>query len=413
MAKNKKKKTNLRPNLIAWFLYTIFSKVNMKLRNKIKINRQVFKKRNKKEGCVVIYNHATKYDHYLTTMAFNYTRVTYVVSSHFYYNKTLRLVLNMVNAIPKEQFKVDIAAIKNVKKALAQNLPVAIAPAGQMTMHGNPISIDPSIVKLLKLAAVDVYAIKMHGIYFAFPKWHKYSRKVPINIEFVKVLTKEELSTLSDEEIYNKVKESIDVNDHEEVEKYHYQLKAKSLVAGMERMLYECPKCHMKNTIYTDKNMIACSNCNQKLIMNSEGLFEKADDDVVYMKNEAEWYQYERNEYLELAKNKQINLQGSFYLYSNINDKKYSFAQVGKGIVVLKGEELYYEGTINGKMIHKDFKLSRLTQLPFEFGKHFDIPDEEAYFEFKPTEEQNVNIITEFVQAIEAISTVRKNEYDK
>ena len=95
----KNKKEKVMPSIFAWNVYSLASKIYIRFLNRVSIDRKVFKKRNKKEGCIVIYNHTSKYDHYLTTACFGTTRAAYVVSSHFYFKSKIRMVLNWVRAI--------------------------------------------------------------------------------------------------------------------------------------------------------------------------------------------------------------------------------------------------------------------------------------------------------------------------
>ena len=412
MSKNIKKKEKIKPSMIVWFIYSIGSRIYMFFKNRIKVNRKIFKKRNKKEGCIVIYNHASNQDHFLTTIGFGLTRASYVASSHFYYNKTLRIILNMVKAISKEQFKPDIGTIKKIKRALQQKLPITIAPAGQTTMHGDNLRIDKSIVKLLKMCDVDVYAIQLHGAYMAYPKWRKYRRRSPIFINFVKVFTKLDLKTLSDEEIYQKTVDAININDRKEIKEYGYTIQAKSLVKGMEDMLYLCPKCNKMDSILSYKNSLICSNCKNTMTMNKWGKFEGIGNECVVMEDEAVWYEFEKSKFISKLKDNTLYLEGNFDLYYGVNHE-YILKKVGTGKVILTNSELYYKGTMYGKEIRKDFKLANIYQIPFETRNHFDLPDDEGYYEFKPTEKEKTTIITKFVQAIDVIAQIRnENEYE-
>ena len=48
-----------------------------------------------------------------------------------------------------------------------------------------------------------------------------------------------------------------------------------------------------------------------------------------------------------------------------------------------------------------------------EKDNFFDLPDDEGYYEFKPTEKEKTTIITKFVQAIDVIAQIRnENEYE-
>ena len=200
----KKKKTKKEKVLMPWWINLIFStysKIYMLLKYRPKINRKVLKAQ--KRGCILIYNHSSNKDHYFIMSACNYRPVNFVLASYFYFNKVLGKILTWAKGISKDQFKPDIAAIRKMKKVLDQNGIVAIAPAGQISMDGTPPYISPAIVKLIKMAKADVLGLKMTGINLSLPKWRKYPRRTKINLEFVKVVTKEELETLKDKELYH------------------------------------------------------------------------------------------------------------------------------------------------------------------------------------------------------------------
>ena len=409
MAKNDKKKSRVKPNKIAWCIYATVSYLFTVFQNKTRGNRKAFKKRNKNEGCLVMFNHGCKYDHFYASRAFGYTPVSYVVSTHFCYNPFLRWAFGLVHAIPKEQFKADINAIMKIKRTLQSKTPVALSPAGQITMHGESVAIDKVIVKLFKMCNVDVYALQMHGTYFAYPKWRKYRRHSPIRMEFVKVLSKEEIKTLTDEEIYQRACASIDINDRLEQPKYNYKLKSKGLIEGLESIIYRCPSCKEKNSITTSKDILSCDLCGYAVKMNSKGLLESAYDGELLIDNESNWYRFEKEYIKEKIQKGDFFLDVKFDLYRDI-DNDFKLDLVGSGRRVLTEEEFYYEGTLNGEVIRKDFNLKSLVQLPFESGRHFDIPDDEGYFEFKPVLSELPSIVIEYVQAIDVLANIRNEK---
>lgn len=403
---SKKKNVKVKPGLIGWFIYITCSTIFSKFKNRVKINKKAFKNRNKKEGCIVIYNHSCKYDHFFTTAAFGFTRASYVISTHFYFNKLLRVLLKWVRTIPKEQFKSDISTIKKIKRAVQSGVPVAIAPTGQITMHGEQLFVSDTIVKLLKMCNVDVYAIELHGTYFAYPKWRKYPRNVPIHVDFVKVFDKEELKTLSDDEIYRRVCNSINVNDRLEQPIYKYKLKSKGLVEGLETVIHQCPKCFKKEVMATSKDIIYCTSCGNKARMLDNGYLEGIGDHYTIMNTETVWYNWQKQQLVKEILEGNLHIEGNFKLLRNIN-KPYKLDEVGTGKLVLTNNELYYEGTLNGSYYKKEFKLSAISQFPFEPHHHFDIPDDEGCFEFLPAEGEKFTKIIRFVQAVETLYTLR------
>lgn len=399
-----KKKTKNKANPFIWAFYTFCSKVFLWFKHHIKYNRKVFKKRNKKQGCLVIYNHASNKDHFFSTASFNYTRVNYVITKHFYFNKTLRKVLTLVHAIPRDQFKSDLLSIKNIKKAVETKSVVAIAPAGQITVHGEMPYIDPAIVKLVKLCKVDVYALRIYGGYLAYPKWHKVKRNFPIKLEFVKVLNKEDLEELNDNEIYQKIINSINVCDRVLQKEHPHKIKGKALIEGLEKIIYYCPKCKSYHTFKSSGNIMTCQNCGNSIRMNKYGFLEPGTNDSIIFENESLWYNYEK----ELIKRQIIDgtfkIEATFKLKRNIKEE-YLLEEVGEGTLVLTKDSFYYDGTINNEVVHKEFALNSLIQLPFDVGTRIDIPDSEGTFEFRSLHDDAT--VIQYVQAIDVMRELR------
>lgn len=404
MAENKKKKTKFKANIFIWWFYTIVSKIYLLFKGSLKTKNKVFKKRNKKEGCLVLYNHTSNKDHFITTAAFNYTRVNYVITKHFYFNKTLRPILQVVKTIPRDQFKSDLLSIKNIKKAIDNKGVVAIAPAGQITIHGDMLYIDRAIVKLVRLCKCDVYSLRIYGGYLAFPKWRQTKRRFPVSTEFVKVFSKDEIALLTDDEIYNRVVLSIDVKDRNMQLEKPRKIKGKNIIKGLDNVLYYCPNCKSKYTTTTDGNIMTCSKCNNKVRMNEYGFLEPVGTETVMFENEYEWYKYQKDLIKKEIVSGSYHLEGKYELYRETNEE-WKIEKVGEGKLVLTNDEFYYEGTINGEEVVKKFALDHLLQLPFDVAKRFDVPDDDGKFEFRPLE--NNKQVMEFVQAIDAMREIR------
>ena len=92
MAQKNKKTSDFRAYYICWWIYTLVARIYVFFIGCAKRITNVFKKRNKKEGCIVLYNHTSKYDHFLTTAAFRYTRAAYVISTHFYFKSKMQYI---------------------------------------------------------------------------------------------------------------------------------------------------------------------------------------------------------------------------------------------------------------------------------------------------------------------------------
>ena len=247
MSKNKKAKVeSLKPNGFCWFVYTTVSKAMCFFKgfkiNRTELKKQIKRSKETKKGFLIVYNHAGTKDHFLLTAGLNYFKTNYVLAKVFYFNPLIKLVTTWVKAIFKDQFTPDLQAIRKIKKAIDRPGAVAIAPAGQMSVDGGEQFISFGIVKLIRLCKCDVLGYKIYGLHYHYPKWGKNKRKSKISAEFVPVIKAEELATLTDQEIFDRIY-SVCSFDMANYQKEHMNIiKGKKLAEGIEGMLYVCPK---------------------------------------------------------------------------------------------------------------------------------------------------------------------------
>lgn len=400
------KKENMKPNMFYWTLYQLIARLLMKIKFNAKYDRSMIKEVKKSKGSVIIYNHQCDYDHMLTTALFKNVPLNYVLTKRFYYNTLIRTFLPKVKAIPREQFLSDTSSILKMRRVTDASLNLCIAPAGQETVTGMMPYIHPSIVKLLKLCKVDCYVVHMNGTYLGAPKWGKNKRKYPVSVKLEKVLTKDEIKTLSVEDCYKKVTDALLVHDFDLQKNQMIKIKGKNIAEGLENVYYVCPSCRMTHTQTIQDNKISCTNCGNEFIYNSFGFFEKTNKTKVLPKNEQDWYDKE----VALIKEKLLN--DDYKIESNVTlvgdfDNVMKLKDYGKGILYFDGKSFYYKGTLQGKEIKKDFDLSKVYALPWCPGVRFNVPDIEGMFEFKP---ENGKHVIEWVQSIEAYRLIHSEE---
>ena len=407
MSKVKKNKEKVRSSLFIMIIFSLVSKIYLSLFYKVKFNRKALKEQ--KRGCILIYNHYSDKDHYLISAATNCRRINYVLSGRFFFNKFLTAILNSAKSIKKDQFKPDLVAIRKIKKVLEQNGIIAIAPAGQISVNGAPIYISPAIVKLIRMCKSDVLALKIQGGHLSFPKWRLTKRKCRMNVTFSKVLNYEDIDSFTDDEIYNKVFESISVHEYEDQLTMKRVIKGKNIISGLENELIKCPNCGEYYTNVTEKNMMKCTNCGNTVVMDKYGLLNPLSEKDVCFKNEVDWYEYQKQALKKELDDPNFKFSAKVKMTSNLAkvDKK---EYVGDGVLTLTKDRFYYEGKFLGEDYLKEFNYNQLVQLPFSIAplnkQYVEVPDSEAVFSFTPIEQTKV--ITRFVQYIDIINENRK-----
>lgn len=412
--KNKKKssKVNYKPNPIAYFIYTLYSKLfcffhGIKIDRKI-LNEQLKKKKQEKKGFIVIYNHHSNKDHWIFSASMNYHHTNFVLARYFLYNKTIAVLTGWVKAIFKEQFKPDLSSIRQMKRAVDRPGILAIAPAGQISVDGGDQFVSHGIVKLVRFCKVDVIGLVIKGTHYAYPKWRNKDRKYPCSASFCHVLTADELNDLTDEEIYERIYQVSSIDAIKIQQKDQFQIKANKRAEGLEKIIYLCPKCHEYHTYTAKNNELKCQKCGNTAIFNKYGLFEKKNNDDIIFKTENEWTKYQIKTIKEEIKNNDdFHLENRFELYRDLRIEN-KLEKVGEGTLYLTKNRLYYKGTLNNQPYEKEFSLGSIFQLPFSPAKHFYVPNDEGPFKFKPLDDKST--VMRFVETIDAMREIAEEE---
>lgn len=403
-----KKKNKKQKVLMPWwanFIFTAYSKIYMFFKFGMKYDRRALKEqRKRKRGCIMIYTHYSNKDHYVIKASCNYKKVSFVLASYFFFNKTLNKVLTLARAISKDQFKPDITSIRKMKKVIDAGGLIAIAPAGQTSFDGNPPFISPTIVKLIRMCKADVICLQLHGVYLTYPKWRKSPRKCQkMNTNFLNVLNKEEIDTLSDEEIYARVKSSLNIQEFEDQKELKRKIKGDSLLYGAEDLVVRCPKCDARCSYEYNNGALVCTECGNTIVSDEYGLLSPKTHEDKSFQTLPEFYNYEKA-LLGKELDNGLVLKNKVIIQNNFKNPKV-LEDAGEGVLILSRKEFYYVGTMNGEEVKKEFNLDLLMQLPFEPNVRFEVPDSEGWFRFKPIDDKRV--ITEYVMAIDYFNDER------
>lgn len=392
----KVKKESLKP--IWWFriFMGIYSRIVLFFRGGFKFNRKELRKY--KNGAIILFNHPSNQDHYMIAAAINCRSFNFVLSGYYFLNPKLRKVIKLAKAIKKDQFRPDLSAIRKIKKVVDEKGLVAIAPTGQVTIHGGPTYISPSIAKLIRLCKTDVIALQIRGAHLRYPKWRRSERMCKVTSEFVPVLKREEIDSLSDFEIYERVSDVMNINDYDDQLIMHRKIKGKGLMEGLETTLIYCPKCHTKYQHRVNKDEMICEKCKNHVKMDEYGFIHPIGLNDIAFQTEIEWYHFQKEELKKEFLRDNFYLKNEVELYSNVISIDH-FERVGKGIISLTKTELKYQGIIDNEEVVKKFNLEQIFQLPFSPGNHFEVPDSDGNFKFIPLD--NRNVVIEWVQIID------------
>ena len=389
------RKTYKKPNPLIYYLYYFLCKLISKFVFNTKILRNEIK--GLKGPYVVLANHESQID-CINLAITTKRRMHLVISNSFYQTIGLKPLLDMISVIPKQQFQTTTADIRAMKRAIEHNVPLGIYPVGLMTENG--LSTDPgiSIAKFLKFLKTDVYVCYTEGSYLTQPKWSKVRRKGQITIDVHKLISKEELETISNDDLYQLVRNNIDYNSYENQKKNMIPYKHGNNVEGLEYVLYQCPKCKsIKTMISKDISKLSCTCCGYEVDTNNYGLFN---GEGLIFDNPADWsIEILENFKKELILNSDYQLNDEVTI-SMINSRSHKFEEVGTGHISINKENIILKGTINNNAIEYRFFTNAYPMLPFVPGKHLEIQDEQNIYRLKFKDPYNIMIFINILKIV-------------
>lgn len=344
-----------RPNR---FLYSILSNVVIKhvLEPKYNVHYEIIDDINKEKGpCFLIFNHQSRIDYVWTVRAAHPARLNFVVGYNEFFRSHLHGILNVVHAIPKKNFTIDLPAMRGIDSIIKQGGIVAFSPEGMSSISGHNQPIVPSTGKLFKHYEVPVYVVKTEGAFLTNTKVCLDERKGRINAKIFRLFSKEDLRNLSNEDVDKKINEALWQDD------YEWNLKMKvpyethgHICSHLHELLYRCPKCGEEMVMDSKGNKIYCKKCGNGATMDDTYAFHPLHEDDVIPATPSRWFDEERKAvYQEITANLSYSFEcdvklGALPKYKYLKDKKTSEI-VGAGRFRIDKDGVHYNGTRDGK----------------------------------------------------------------
>ena len=335
--------------------------------------------RDKEGPFLVIANHQCALD-YVNLIRATKRPMSFVLSKSFYNSLPITFILKQLGVIPKQQFQTSVADMKNMKAVVEAGEPLVIYPAGLMCEDGVSTPIPKATYKFLKWMDVDVYMARTEGTYFVMPKWSKKLRPGRTTMEISLLFSKEELATLSIDQIRERTKEVLLYDAYRDQEENRFRYADCEDIRGLENVLYVCPACGKEYTITVEgKSVITCTACGFRQEMDNLGFFHNADQnkEIRYVSDWSEFIYRNMKKQLEADNTMQLEEE---VLFRVVDHEKHKMVDAGSGTITLKRGNITLEGTICGEQTRLEVPIVGIPALPFSPGKHLEVQrGEEIY----------------------------------
>ena len=330
-------------------------------------------KLDRKQNYLIICNHSCSLDPFMLGKSF-FRPIYFVASDDLLKNGFIsKIMKHTVAPIPIRKGTMDISSIRNCISIAKEGGTIGIFPEGNRTYSGEISYLGINLVKFIRKLDLPLIIYHIDGGYGLDPRWGKKSRRGKGSRGYVqKVLSKEELCSLKDEELLK----IINTNLSQEISP-SLRFKSKEKAEYLERVLFVCPKCHALETLVSEKNAIRCKCCSLEATY-EEDLSFSSNEPSFKFKKVSQWMNYQKEYLKDLAieENKVLLGDEKVTLISCLEGKEKEVELVGK--LQMNSKSFIIKGEKEIQFFFKDIKQVENQgkhKLLFYIGKD--------YYEFK------------------------------
>lgn len=298
-----------------------------KIKHHIIIDKSGFK--DMKPPYLLLANHNAFMDIKVMALATFPHKKNYVIAIDGFLNR--EKFIRDIGGICKRKFTTDFHLIKQLKYVVDQNRVPVIFPEARYSLCGTTAILPPSVGGLCKFLDVPVVVLIMHGNHINSPFWNLHDRKVkPLKAELKVIVTKEELMTLSTDEINQRINDAFQYDEYQWQKDNNIHVKYKKRAEGLHKVLYKCPHCGKEYQMDSKGTQLFCKACGHTWEYSELGELSAVEGETYYS-HIPDWYEWERSEV-----RKEIEA-GTYHFESVVHTSmmpKDKFVPIGKGHLV-------------------------------------------------------------------------------
>ena len=305
---------------------------------------------------IVIANHLTNWDPLLIAMSFK--KSMYYLASDYVYrvgfkSKILRFLFS---PIARARSTVETSAVMTIFRRLKEKCNICIFAEGNNPFDGETGEIQPSIGKLIKKAGVALVTYRFFGTYLSLPRWARFLHRGKSEGRLAQIYSPEQLSTMSEDEIYQAIKQDLYVNAYDEQKKLPLEFRGRKSAEYLETALYCCPCCKQFSTLKSKEDMLFCS-CGFRVRYTEYGYFEMPPKQELvgtqpYVPDSPpfttvlEWSKWQKSELAVLAK-KMAFADNRIPIFTDHTQKLYHVKRARYNTFMAKGSLYLYNDRIS------------------------------------------------------------------
>lgn len=284
----------------------------------------------KKEPCLFLMNHSSFIDLEIAASILYPRHYNIIATTDGFVGKAW--LMRQIGCIPTQKFVSDLGLVRQMKYTLGTlKSSVVMYPEASYSFDGTATPLPESLGGCLKLLGVPVVMIKTYGAFARDPLYNGLQRrKVKVSAEMKYLLSPEQISKMSTEELNAVLKEEFSFDNFKWQSENGVTVNEPFRADFLNRVLYKCPHCQSEGQTEGSGTRLTCKACGATYELDELGRLSATEGESIFT-HIPDWYAWQR------ACVKQEILDGSYSFDSPVRicmgvDTKHIF-EVGSGVL--------------------------------------------------------------------------------
>ena len=315
-------------------------------------------------------------------------------------------LLEWIGAICTRKYTNDLHLIKSIRHVLKRGDILSMYPEARYTPCGTTSFLPESLGKLVKMNKVPVVTVIHRGNHLYAPFWNfRDKRRVPLHTTFTQLLTAEQVSEMSVEEINEAIKNALQYDDYRYQKENGIKIKEATRAEGLHKVLYQCPHCKTEFSMDSKGEELFCTACGKRWVWQEDGYIRALNGETEF-DHVPDWYNWEKSEVQKQIADESYSFEDEVEVFSL--PRVWRYIPLGKAKLTHNINEGF---VLEGFYRNKKWRVHRLPQqmnslhVEYDFGPlkkfdYVDISNENDSFYCKLT---NRNRLTKLAFATEEI----------
>ncbi|MGN1042509.1 MAG: 1-acyl-sn-glycerol-3-phosphate acyltransferase [Christensenellales bacterium] len=375
-----KKESVRKPSFLYYWLAGVVTRPVFKALWNHKIIRD--KKINKLEGPIIaVGNHCSTIDVVMSIHALLPKRYNVITGKDLFTWKPLKPFIEAFGCIPKSQCSLDLNSMRTMKNAVEQGRNLLLYPEGKTSLDGTELKYLPATIgKFLKFLDGNVVSVHTNGAFLTRPRYCKGFKRGLCVTETKVLITREELRTLKNNEVYERVRDALRFNDNLWQREKGIRFVSDAPAQNLNYVLYKCPACGAEYEMTSDGRNLICGNCGNTVEYTEYGELIPKNGGKAFDRIDL-WYDFERESATEELKKENFRIEKEVTLFVE-NHSKAEFEERGEGRLFLTRDEIGFIGTVDGKETELIQSLNGMNSIVTKNSEGVDLTFDDTIYRF-------------------------------